>query len=61
MSENPHPPLKNCAVCGITVLAGKSDESLTHFDTFSCLNCGMVVSYARRRREGGTGNLKSEI
>ena len=51
MPDKPPPPIKNCAVCGVTMQAAKSDESLTHFDTFSCLNCGMVVSYARRRRE----------
>jgi hypothetical protein len=51
MPEQPRPPLKNCPVCGVTMLAGKSDESLPHFDTFTCPNCRMVVSYARGRRE----------
>jgi ssDNA-binding Zn-finger/Zn-ribbon topoisomerase 1 len=51
MSEQPRPPLKNCPVCGVTMLAGKSDESLPQFDTFNCPNCRMVVSYARGRRE----------
>jgi Zn-finger nucleic acid-binding protein len=51
MPEKPRPPLKNCPVCGITMLAGKSDESVTEFDTFTCPNCRMVVSYGRGRRD----------
>ena len=51
MPEQARPPIKNCPVCGITMLARKSDESLPHFDVFNCPNCWMVVSYAHSRRE----------
>jgi hypothetical protein len=51
MSAKPPPPIKNCVVCGITMLASKSDESLSHFDTFNCLNCRAVVSYLSRRSD----------
>jgi len=57
MPEQPRPPIKNCPVCGITMLARKSDESLPHFDVFNCPNCWMVVSYSRRREP----DRKSEI
>jgi predicted RNA-binding Zn-ribbon protein involved in translation (DUF1610 family) len=52
MPETPRPPIKNCPMCGITMLAGKSDDSRVDFDTFTCPNCRMVVSYNRGRREG---------
>jgi Zn-finger nucleic acid-binding protein len=51
MPQTPRPPIKNCPMCGITMLAGKSDNSLVDFDTFNCPNCRMVVSYNRGRRE----------
>jgi ssDNA-binding Zn-finger/Zn-ribbon topoisomerase 1 len=59
MPEQPRPPIKNCPACGITMLAGKADDSLIDCDTFTCPNCRMVVSYERRRRDP-TGNRKSE-
>ena len=51
MPEQPRPPIKNCPVCGVTMLAGKADDSLIDCDTFTCPNCRMVVSYERRRRD----------
>jgi hypothetical protein len=51
MPENPRPPIKNCPMCGVAMLAGKSEDSHIDYDTFTCANCRMVVSYGRGRRE----------
>jgi len=51
LPENHRPPLKRCLVCGVTMLAGKSDEKLPRFDTFTCLKCGSVTTYAPRQIE----------
>ncbi len=46
MSEN-RPPLRPCPRCRITMQAGRSDPSESDYDTFTCLNCDLVLSYAR--------------
>jgi hypothetical protein len=51
MPENHRAPLKRCLVCGLAMLASKSDEKLPQFDTFTCLRCGSVTTYAPRRVE----------
>jgi hypothetical protein len=41
------PPLRPCPRCRITMQAGRSDPAASHYDTFTCLSCDLVVSYAR--------------
>jgi hypothetical protein len=51
MSAKPQPPLKNCPVCGIAMLASRSGDSLSHFDTFNCPSCRAIVSYVSRQSD----------
>jgi transcription elongation factor Elf1 len=46
MPAPPRPPIRNCPLCGLTMLSSKSDEGNVHYDTFSCLNCKTVISLA---------------
>jgi rubredoxin len=44
MSSRQRPSLRHCPVCGVAMQASKSQENLTHFDKFECLNCNTVIS-----------------
>jgi hypothetical protein len=46
MASPQRPPIQHCPVCGIAMVGRKSHESHPHFDVFSCLICGAVVSFA---------------
>jgi hypothetical protein len=35
------------------MIASKSSDHQPHFDTFTCLNCGTVVSHAAARPKPG--------
>jgi hypothetical protein len=37
-------PLKPCPICKVAMQASKSDERALGYDTFTCNNCGTVVS-----------------
>lgn len=41
------PPLRPCPRCRITMQAGRSDPAASEYDTFTCLRCDLVLSYAR--------------
>jgi len=47
MNSRPRPPIRNCPVCGIAMLAGKSQENQPHFDKFECLSCQSVITETR--------------
>jgi hypothetical protein len=38
--------MKACPVCGVAMLAGKSNEDIPTFDTFHCLSCQTIISFA---------------
>jgi hypothetical protein len=52
------PPIRNCPVCAIAMSATKSDAALAEFDTFSCLNCGSVVSLVPQQKNNSTKHEK---
>ncbi len=39
------PPLRSCPRCRITMQAGRSNPLLPDYDTFTCLNCDLVMSF----------------
>ena len=45
-SRPERPVIKHCVLCGVAMIASKSREHLEREDTFSCLNCGTVVTSA---------------
>jgi len=42
------PPLRLCPRCRITMQAGRSHAGGGDYDTFTCLRCDLVFSYARQ-------------
>jgi hypothetical protein len=44
---NDRPLLRPCPRCRITMQAGRSDPAAHDYDTFTCLRCDLVMSYAR--------------
>ncbi|MET0277970.1 MAG: hypothetical protein ABW198_06500 [Pseudorhodoplanes sp.] len=41
------PPLRPCPRCRITMQASRSNPAAGDYDTFTCLSCDLIVSYAR--------------
>ena len=50
---NSRPPIRHCPVCGIAMLANKSKDDLSEFDTFQCLTCGTTIRESKRPPDGG--------
>jgi hypothetical protein len=40
------PARKDCPVCGVAMIASKSDATRGEFDTYSCLRCKTVITSA---------------
>ena len=41
--------IRHCLICGIAMLASKSNRGSVEFDTFNCLNCKATISLAPDR------------
>lgn len=39
-------PIKRCPVCGVSMLASRTEPLHREFNHFECLNCGLVMNYA---------------
>jgi predicted RNA-binding Zn-ribbon protein involved in translation (DUF1610 family) len=50
VSKMIHPParhpIKRCPVCGVSMLASRTEPLHKEFNHFECLNCGLVMNYA---------------
>ena len=44
MASDPPQRVKNCPICGLAMLASKSQEDAETYDIFRCLTCQSVVS-----------------
>jgi hypothetical protein len=42
VSKSP-PPIRQCPLCGVSMLGSKSNENSPGFDTYSCLKCETVI------------------
>jgi len=53
MPAQQRPPIQrsiqHCPICGVAMLASKSNEGSPQFDTFSCLKCDAVMTFASPR------------
>jgi len=47
LTEHKRPWIRPCPVCGIAMQASKSQEELTDFDTFRCLNCQSTIQVTK--------------
>ncbi len=57
MEFPPRPSLRNCPVCRLAMVASKSSADRPHVDTFTCLDCGMIITTAepKHRPRGQEG------
>ena len=46
MTSQPQPRIQHCPLCGVAMLASKSNEDNQQFDTFACLRCETTVTFA---------------
>jgi hypothetical protein len=50
-----HPLVRACPLCGVTMLASKSDEEKADCDTFTCPRCGCVITSSREETSPAPG------
>jgi transposase-like protein len=52
--------IKHCPVCGVAMLASKSNPDSRDFDTFTCLKCEAVINLTPARPRPKVGGAGSE-
>jgi hypothetical protein len=63
MASQPSRALRVCPVCGVAMLATKSDAASEDVDTFNCLRCNTVISLAPEQKPpkaGGCGTPQAD-
>jgi len=46
MTLQPRPRIQHCPLCGVAMLASKSNKDSQQFDTFACLRCETTITFA---------------
>jgi len=44
-SRNKPPPIKNCPMCRLAMVADRTDSRLADFNHFRCLGCDLTITF----------------